>query len=185
MAAGASASGEVPCHLSKKQFPDLELLSSQWLATHGDVWGGPFGDALIEKKTINQNPRGLQVWMNLPAIRVVKASQYGKALALADEDFTCWRLAAEEVVAEDVVSTNTPTSPDENIKKSRRVLIKPGVATPSKPTEERGKKVQVDLDDSDEEATCDLDDDEADVEGQSGSATKKKKRYIVDESASE
>ncbi|GKA95942.1 reverse transcriptase domain-containing protein [Tanacetum coccineum] len=56
------------------------------------------------------------------------------------ESFTCWRLAAEEVVAEDVVSTNTPTSPDENIKKSRRVLIKPGVATPSKPTEERGKK---------------------------------------------
>ncbi|GJT55212.1 reverse transcriptase domain-containing protein [Tanacetum coccineum] len=99
------------------------------------------------------------------------------------ESFTCWRLAAQEVVAEDVGSTNTPTSPDENIKKSRRVLIKPGVATPSKPTEEKGKRV--DLDDSDEEATCDLDDDEADVEGQSGSATKKKKRYIVDESASE
>ncbi|GJT08975.1 reverse transcriptase domain-containing protein [Tanacetum coccineum] len=95
------------------------------------------------------------------------------------ESFTCWKLAAEEIVAEDVGSTNTPPSPDENIKKSRRVLIKPGVDTPSKPTKERGKK------DSDEEATCDLDDDEADVEGQSGSAMKKKKRYIVDESASE
>ncbi|GKE92174.1 hypothetical protein Tco_1573269, partial [Tanacetum coccineum] len=35
-----------------------------------------------------------------------------------------------------------------------------------------------------EEATCDLDDDEADVEGQSGSAMKKKRGYIVDESAS-
>ncbi|GJZ32572.1 hypothetical protein Tco_0578008 [Tanacetum coccineum] len=100
------------------------------------------------------------------------------------ESFTCWKLVAEEIVAEDVGSTNTPPSPDENIKKSRRVLIKPGVDTPSKPTEERGKK-RVDMEDSDEEATCDLDDDEADVEGQSGSAMKKKKRYIVDESASE
>ncbi|GKB51823.1 RNA-directed DNA polymerase, eukaryota [Tanacetum coccineum] len=90
------------------------------------------------------------------------------------ESFTCWKLAAEEIVAEDVGSTNTPPSPDENIKKSRRVLIKPGVDTPSKPTEERGKK-RVDMEDSDEEATCDLDDDEADVEGQSGSAIKKKR----------
>ncbi|GJT85466.1 hypothetical protein Tco_1067183 [Tanacetum coccineum] len=90
------------------------------------------------------------------------------------ESFTCWKLAAEEIVVEDVGSTNTPPSPDENIKKSRRVLIKPGVDTPSKPTEERGKK------DSDEEATCDLDDDEADVEGQSGSAMKKKKMGGLD-----
>ncbi|GJY00789.1 hypothetical protein Tco_0358941 [Tanacetum coccineum] len=62
------------------------------------------------------------------------------------ESFTCWKLAAEEIVAEDV---------------------------------------RVDMEDSDEEATCDLDDDEVDVEGQSGSAMKIKKRYIVDESASE
>ncbi|GKB66773.1 ATP-dependent DNA helicase PIF1-like protein, partial [Tanacetum coccineum] len=116
------------------------------------------------------------------------------------ESFTCWKLAAEEIVAEDVGSTNTPPSLDENIKKSRRVLIKPGVDTPSKPTEERGKKrvealvrfsneekkevhcgwqlhlnLSVDLNNSDVETTYDMDGDQLDVESKSSSATGKKR----------
>nr|GFB19775.1 hypothetical protein [Tanacetum cinerariifolium] len=68
----------------------------------------------------------------------------------------------KEVVEEDVRSGNVNTYPDINIKQSKRLATKPIVTTPSKPTEERGKKVQLDLEDSDEEVTCGMDDGQTD-----------------------
>nr|GFC19303.1 hypothetical protein [Tanacetum cinerariifolium] len=88
----------------------------------------------------------------------------------------------EEVVEEDAGSCNVNTSPDINIKQSKRLATKP-FATPSKPTKERGKKVQVDLEDSYKEVTC-KDDGHADGKDSSVSDKKKKKRYSVDDSTS-
>ncbi|GJT59343.1 putative reverse transcriptase domain-containing protein, partial [Tanacetum coccineum] len=58
------------------------------------------------------------------------------------ECFTCWRIASEEVVEEDTGSSNVNTTPDINIKQTKWLTTKSTVATPSKPREGRGKKVQ-------------------------------------------
>ncbi|GKD40339.1 hypothetical protein Tco_1260546 [Tanacetum coccineum] len=58
------------------------------------------------------------------------------------ESFTCWRIAAEEVVEEDVGSSNINTSAEVNIKEFQKMATKTSVVTSSKPTEERGKKFQ-------------------------------------------
>ncbi|GKD12838.1 RNA-directed DNA polymerase, eukaryota [Tanacetum coccineum] len=81
------------------------------------------------------------------------------------ESFTCWRIAPEEVVNVDSKSSNMNTSAEVNITKVKRLATKPSVATPSKPTEERGEK------DSDDEVTGDMDDGGAD--GKESSLTDK------------
>ncbi|GKB68705.1 reverse transcriptase domain-containing protein [Tanacetum coccineum] len=113
------------------------------------------------------------------------------------ESFTCWRIAAEEVVEEDAGSSNINTSAEVNIKEFQKMATKPSVVTPSKPAEERGKKVQsnsslhghanieVDLEDLDDEVTCGMDDGQADGKDNFVLDKRKKKRYIVDDSASE
>ncbi|GJW33899.1 hypothetical protein Tco_0053931 [Tanacetum coccineum] len=88
------------------------------------------------------------------------------------ESFTCWRIALEEVVDVDSESSNMNTSAEVNITKVKRLATKPFVATPSKPTEERGKKgfynsafyglTAIELEDSDDEVTGDMDDGGAD-----------------------
>ncbi|GKC62446.1 hypothetical protein Tco_1095044, partial [Tanacetum coccineum] len=56
------------------------------------------------------------------------------------ESFMCWRIASEEVVEEDARLSNVNTTPDINIKQTKRLTPKPTIATPSKPIEGRGKK---------------------------------------------
>ncbi|GKD50742.1 hypothetical protein Tco_1279718 [Tanacetum coccineum] len=98
------------------------------------------------------------------------------------ESFTCWRIPLEEVVEEDVRSSNY-TSVEVKIKKFRKLATKPSVATPSKPAEKRGKRV--DLEDSHDEVTCGMDDGQAYGKDNFVLDKRKKKRYIVDDSASE
>ncbi|GKC90586.1 reverse transcriptase domain-containing protein [Tanacetum coccineum] len=130
------------------------------------------------------------VMFNEPAIELVKCSidSLAKAdddvgLAYVDDSFTCSRIAPEEVVEEDVGSSNVGASAEVNTKELKRLATKPSVATSSKPAEEQGKKV--DLEDSDEEVTCGMDDGQADATDSSVLNKRKKKRYIVDDSASE
>ncbi|GKA64095.1 reverse transcriptase domain-containing protein [Tanacetum coccineum] len=81
----------------------------------------------------------------------------------------------EELVDVDSESSNMNTSADVNITKVKRLPTKPSVATPSKPTEGRGKK------DSDDEVTGDMDDGGADGKESSLKDKKKKERYIIDD----
>ncbi|GJT89277.1 reverse transcriptase domain-containing protein, partial [Tanacetum coccineum] len=115
------------------------------------------------------------VMFDEPATKLVKC--FVDSLAEADEDvglaYADDRIASEEVVEEDVGSSNVNTSPDINIKQSKRPATKPTVSTPSKPTEENGKK-----EDSDEEVTCGMDDGQADGKDSYVLDKRKKKRYI-------
>ncbi|GJR00048.1 reverse transcriptase domain-containing protein [Tanacetum coccineum] len=113
------------------------------------------------------------------------------------ESFTCWRIAPKEVVEEDAGSSNVNASAEVNIKEFQRLAMKSSVATPLKPAEERGKKVQsnstlrghtnieVDLEDSNDEVISGMDDGQADARDISVLNKRKKKRYVVDDSASE
>ncbi|GJW08685.1 RNA-directed DNA polymerase, eukaryota [Tanacetum coccineum] len=114
------------------------------------------------------------------------------------ESFTCWRIAAEEVVEEDAGSSNVNTSAEVNLKELQKLATKPSVATPSKSAEGRGRgkvqsnstlyshtNIKVDLEDSNDEVTCGMDDGQADGKDNSVLDKRKKKRYIVDDSASE
>ncbi|GKB71783.1 hypothetical protein Tco_0933195 [Tanacetum coccineum] len=142
------------------------------------------------------------VMFDEPATELVKCSTDSLAkadkdvgLAYANDSFTCWRIAPEEVVQEDASSSNVGASAEVNTKELKRLATKPSVATSSKPVEEQGKKslhviypvvvFRVDLEDSDEEVTCGMDDGQADATDSSVSDKRKKKRYIVDDSASE
>ncbi|GJV36331.1 hypothetical protein Tco_1408808 [Tanacetum coccineum] len=100
------------------------------------------------------------------------------------ESFMCWRIASEEVVEEDARLSNVNTTPNINIKQTKRLTTKPTVATPSKPTEGRGKK-RVDLEDSDEEDTCGMDDGQTDSKDSPVLDKRKKNMYIADDSTSE
>ncbi|GJV73893.1 hypothetical protein Tco_1493888 [Tanacetum coccineum] len=130
------------------------------------------------------------VMFDEPATELVKCSTDSLAkadkdvgLAYANDSFTCWRIAPEEVVEEDASSSNVGASAEVNTKELKRLATKPSVATSSKPVEEQGKKV--DLEESDEEVTCGMDDGQADATDSSVLNKRKKKRYIVDDSASE
>nr|GEX77339.1 hypothetical protein [Tanacetum cinerariifolium]GEY13645.1 hypothetical protein [Tanacetum cinerariifolium] len=90
------------------------------------------------------------------------------------ESFSCWRIAPKEVVDVDSESSNMNTSAEVNITKVKRLATKPSVATPSKPTEERGK-------DSDDKVTGDMDDGGVDDKESSLTDKRKKKRYIMDD----
>nr|GEX94485.1 hypothetical protein [Tanacetum cinerariifolium] len=76
------------------------------------------------------------------------------------ESFMCWRIAPEEVVDVDSESSNMNTPAEVNITKVKRLATKPSVAIPSKPTKESEKREE--LENSDEEVTCDMDDGGAD-----------------------
>nr|GFB59401.1 hypothetical protein [Tanacetum cinerariifolium] len=117
------------------------------------------------------------VMFDEPAKELVKCYVY--SLTAANKDV---RIASEEVVEEDVGSRNVNTYPDIKIKHSKWLATKPTVATPSKPTEEMGKRV--DLEDSDKEVTCGMDDGQADGKDGSVSDKRKKKRYIMEDSTS-
>ncbi|GJQ94919.1 reverse transcriptase domain-containing protein [Tanacetum coccineum] len=136
----------------------------------------------LELDVSDKNASTVVVMFDESATELVKCS--ADSLAEADDDsFTCWRIAPEEVVEEDAGSSNVGASVEVNIKELKRLATKPSVATPLKPVEERGKRV--DLEDLDEEVTCGIDDGLADAKDSYVSDKRKKKRYIVDDSASE
>ncbi|GJV47092.1 RNA-directed DNA polymerase, eukaryota [Tanacetum coccineum] len=83
------------------------------------------------------------------------------------ESFTCWRIASKEVVEEDVGLSNVNTTPDINIKQTKRLTTKPTIATPSKPTTQN------------EEDTCGMDDGQADGKDSSVSDKRKKKQRTL------
>nr|GEV68807.1 hypothetical protein [Tanacetum cinerariifolium] len=89
------------------------------------------------------------------------------------------KIAQEEVVDVDSESSNMNTSAEVNITKVKRLSTKPSVAIPSKPTR-KGKKRE-ELENSDEEVTCDMDDGGADGKESSLTDKRKKTRYIVDD----
>ncbi|GKE45753.1 hypothetical protein Tco_1473037, partial [Tanacetum coccineum] len=140
-------------------------------------------------------PRPLANIIGITKTLEIKSHTYYEHVTF--ESFTCWRIASEEVVEEDTGSSNVNTTPDINIKQTKWLTTKSTVATPSKPTEGRGKKVQsnstlhrhtnfeVNLEDSDEEDTCGMDDGQADGKDSSVSDKRKKNMYIVDNSTSE
>ncbi|GJS42019.1 ATP-dependent DNA helicase PIF1-like protein [Tanacetum coccineum] len=101
------------------------------------------------------------VMFDEPTTELLKCST--DSLAAADKDVGL--TYADDVgiasVEEDVRLSNVNTTPNINIKQTKRLTTKPTVATPSKPTEGRGKK-RVDLEDSDEEDTCGMDDGQTD-----------------------
>nr|GEU46809.1 helicase [Tanacetum cinerariifolium] len=85
------------------------------------------------------------VMFDEPATELAKCSAY--SLAATDEDVGLAYaddvgIVLEEVVEEDARSSNVNTSPEINIKLSKRLAAKPTISTPSKPKEERGKKTR-------------------------------------------
>ncbi|GKC58315.1 reverse transcriptase domain-containing protein [Tanacetum coccineum] len=90
----------------------------------------------LEPDVSDKTASTVVVMFDEPATELVKCS--ADSLAAANED----RIALEEVVEEDAISSNVNTYPDINIKQSKRLATKLIAAAPSKPTEERGKKVQ-------------------------------------------
>ncbi|GKE26251.1 hypothetical protein Tco_1441635 [Tanacetum coccineum] len=134
---------------------------------------------LLELDVSNKTASTVVVMFDEPTIELVKCS--ADSLAVADEDVGF--AYADDVVEEDVRSSNINTSVEVKIKKFRKLATKPSVATPSKPAEKRGKRV--DLEDSHDEVTCGMDDGQAYGKDNFVLDKRKKKRYIVDDSASE
>ncbi|GJS78702.1 reverse transcriptase domain-containing protein [Tanacetum coccineum] len=105
------------------------------------------------------------------------------------KSFTCLRIAPEEVVEEDVGSSNLNTTAEVNINEFHRLAQSYLWPLLQNLQRKRGKKpvivFRVDLEDSNDEVTYFMDDGHADGKYSSVSDKSKKKRYIMDDSAFE
>ncbi|GJV84082.1 putative ribonuclease H-like domain-containing protein [Tanacetum coccineum] len=119
------------------------------------------------------------------ATELVKCS--AASLAKADEDvglaYANDRIAPEEVVKEDAGSSNVNASAEVNIKELQR-WPRSQLSPLLQNLQMKGEK-RVDLEDSDDEVTCGMDDGQADAKDSSVLVNGRKKRYVMDDSASD
>ncbi|KAL6513881.1 hypothetical protein OROHE_019337 [Orobanche hederae] len=100
------------------------------------------------------------------------------------ESFTCWYICAPESVDGSAGSSTVSAGADVGKPKLKRLSKSQSVSTPSKPSEDKRKKI-VAIEDSDTEITAAGSEVPKDDEDGEPASKKKKKRYIMEDSDSE